>query len=55
MRVPVIHAFRCGRERSREIEGRESRCMMTIMMMWEVAVEGSESGIGGAGHMVEVT
>ena len=29
--------------------------MMTIMMMWEVAVEGSESGIGGAGHMAELT
>ena len=36
-----------GRSRSREIEGRESRCIMTIMIMWEVPVEGSESGIGG--------
>ena len=49
------YAFRCGKGRSREIEGRGSRRMMTIIINWEVPVESSESGIRGAGHMVEVT
>ena len=51
----VMDASRCGRQRSTEIEGRESRRMMTIMMRSEVPVVCIESGIGGAGHMVEVT
>ena len=47
MRVPVMDASRCGMQRSREIEGRESRCMMTIMTMWEVPVEGLVNLVSG--------